>query len=499
MAKIIRLEILNKKEILDNCLFYYETIIRDILNVKGGETFSFTIINKYTNEIITEYCLNENDYFNTWNKFKNNFFNKNKLWNNKYINFIFYSRQRFELDKFEKIKLDPCLENNRYVWFSGSITNLDEIEKALGKKFTIFSQAVAYYDELLNKNIIIKGIFTALVYDLKLKKHYWLNNGVPIWSERYKCEICGINNSDTNFVTWEGTTDSISSLIPHMSFINIKPDTISPYYINDYSKEKFIQTSIKNLKRNYYILFSGGIDSIISSYTTINNLYEIQTIIKNTKIIFVYFDYGSKASKQEITALKKFYNLIKREFSEFKFEYRIIDIKDFFNAFNNIYSKSININEPYIPYKNTLFAILLSKMIDKDLENEMFSPYVLINSNLSKSYRNLEDSSAWVQAIDYIIMYSGKNYKKIDIINKFENFNRADIIIFAISEYGYDKTKELLDIAYSCVDPNENGEPCGKCENCKLRNESFKEAVKYIKKKFFKNIKKISNVEKFVI
>ena len=495
MCQILTVGVRCDKELIEKCVFDYKDKIKHLLDEKGGESYSLTAVNTLINDIVTVYCFDESEFDNAWNEFSEKILKKLKKWSKEsVIRFMFFSRQAPEMEHgSDDIKPAPYLENNKYVWLHGTVSNLPQIEKALNKKFTVDTQAIAYYEELAQKDIAIKGVFTAVVYELKTGRTKWLYNGIGQWSISYI--------HDDEEITWEGTTENIKMFTPSTSTLKIMPDDGFPYYYYLKSNKD------GKLDKHYYVAFSGGMDIVMSTYVNIkNNIikvsgnllpnYDLLASDSKRKYIFVYFDYGARAREYEIAAMKKFCNLMKKEFPHIEFEYRIVDVKNFFNEIskiNNYQSKLMNAdsvgdiretedNLAYVPYRNTEFALLLGAMIDKDLEEKLFLPYIVFGLNLTEMSVYVDNTFAWVQAVENAVMYGGKNYKKVNVITPFINVTKTNMLAYMLKNYGHDKIKKLLDISFSCYYPDKNGKPCGKCGSCILREKAFERATKIIKK-----------------
>ena len=410
-------------------------IIKDLLCEKGGESFSFFVDDKV---IYTNLKNFNEDFDNFISDLKGTY------------NFVFFSRQKPEME--EDVEPAPYFLNGRKVWLHGTISNQKEIEEKLKRTFKVDSETLAFYDE-----VDLKGVYTGYI----LPDNKWVYNGIGLWKTP----------------NWIGTTPNLNKL----------EDCISLYE----------PANNANKLNKCYVSFSGGMDIVFSTFAVMNGIKRVKGSLdikekmeKIDEYILVYFDYDANAKDNEINAMKKFVNFVNKIKNELNininFTYKIINVKEIFKSLSsiiNFQSKLMNKeskgdieetenNSAYVPYRNTIFGILLGALIDEDLEKEDFKPFILYGLNLTEMGVYVDNTEIWANSLKNIVNYGGKHYKKTEVITPFVDTTKTNMIKFMIKQFGKEKTNELLDIAFSCYYP-ENGKPCGKCGSCILRQKAL--------------------------
>jgi len=509
MCQILQTTIPWSKRNAHDTIFSKYDLIKELLCEKGGETFSFYAFNSSHSKAYDEIlviCNDLSEYDIRWEEFEK-LVNKANWQQDNEIIFVFFSRQAPEMESEpDDIEPAPYFEKSKAVWLHGTVSNLPEIEKELNKKFKVDSQAIAYANELLaNHSLIIKGVYAAYVIDKESGEESWIYNGIGLWNSWYTIDG---NNAD-EFI-WSGTTPDINRL-SDSSAESEAASHMYPYY----ASYALYDDKISNKDREiYYVAFSGGMDIVMSSYVNIADsiirvsgnleIYStqgIRYINKGIKYVFTYFDYGAQAREQEIESLNKFYKYVSEKFPMYEYEIKIIDVKQIFSGLSkiaNYQSKLVQDNSKgderetednlaYVPYRNTEFALLLGALIDDELEKGYFLPSIIYGLNLTEMGVYVDNTEIWAQSIKQAIEYGGKNYKNVEIITPFVDTTKTNMLAFMIKKYGYDTVKELLDISFSCYYPDENGNACGKCGSCILREKALARAQKRLKKIILNN------------
>ena len=494
MCQILQTQIKLEKKTINNILNEHKFNILYLLNQKGGEEYSFTYFfdNSNYNVVYSDASTVSSAFDNFIQELRDlaNRFPK------RYVKIVFFSRQAPEMESQEGfIKPAPYLVNNKLVWMHGTVSNQNEIEQFLNKKFNVDSEVFGHWSQLLENNIFIKGVYTTYYIDTESCGDDWLYNGIGLWHT--------VENR-VAYYEWRGTTPDLSIITGYRYGEEACYEDEVPYYMN----------KNQDFKNRFYVSFSGGMDVVMSTYAFISDTVtrvsgsieqvklfdsydQVPSILDKSEFVLVYFNYGARARDYEIAAMKKFANFIDQKFPNIKIEHKIIDVKSFFNELskiNELESKLMNPeasgevaetedNLAYVPYRNTQFGILLGALIDRDLEKELFNPYVIYGLNLTEMGVYVDNTEVWLKSVQRAIRYGGKNYKKVDIIAPFVDTTKTNMLAFMIETYGYDTTKELLDIAFSCYYPKENGEPCGECGSCILRQKALKRANNKIKRK----------------
>ena len=481
-------------------------IIKNILDEKGGESYSFTVYCKLLNTYKTYHVDSKNKFEETWKKFgiyiqalydevmdvfkpeDEDEFKENNFY------FVFFSRQAPEMETKEVLSA-PYTVNNKLVWMHGTIANISEIEKHLNIKFDVDSQALAYADELLKDGIIIEGVYTGYVINLNNGKFDTLYNGIGLWY------VMRNNTYNIYAIEWMSTTPELLDLLTESEPQPLDP---LPYYIDKNVDQK--------RKKILYAAFSGGMDIVLSLYTRLNLITSVdgnldvnpsgETDINPDIVKLIYFDYGARARKQELETLEKYKKFLSDEFKNVRFETEVHQVKDLFNNLSNVaqYQSKLmtensegNIretesNDAYVPYRNTEFALLIGTLIDRDLESDRFIlPEIIYGLNLTEMSVYLDNSANWALTVNRLIMYGGKNYKFTKMITPFVNVTKTNMVAFIIKKFGFVKLKQLLDIAFSCYYPTSDNKPCGKCGSCILREKAISRAQEKLKMEIMEN------------
>jgi len=515
MCQIISFVTYGSNTQTENYLREQKELIKFSLMKKGGESFSFFAVNEYDPEnYILIYCDDIKHYDLKYEEFckqvaaaSNTVSQSDSGINSIPWAFVFFSRQAPEMElENNDTKAAPYMVDDKLVWMHGTIANVPQIEKIINKQIKVDSEALAYASLLADKcNMKIEGVYFGLVFDLKMFKKRMsedeihiiptnvneffelIYNGIGLWLYR------DVENDWVD--TWYTTDSSIDNdTTSHLEKIGE-----CELFIPDYQQHKKTKDII-------YVSYSGGMDITLSVYAflkdSIGKVYgnlSCDHLITHTnkEVKLIYFDYGARARKQEIRALDKFYEFLKKEFPQIKFTVEIYDVREIFNQLSNFSKYESKLmkedshgekaetesNLAYVPYRNTEFGLILGAMIDRDLETDKtFIPYVLFGLNLTELGIYVDNTEIWLESMVRIIEYGGKSYKKVNGLAPFINVTKTNMIAFMIKKYGYAKTKELLDIAFSCYYPDENGEPCGKCGSCILREKAIERALKRLKK-----------------
>ena len=424
-SKIIPYLIKNKKK------------IKNSLDFKGGEGYSFFFANNMSNEWFNIEVKDFEDGFQEVIK-------ELIKWDDDYIIGILFSRQRPEMEE-ENISLPPYWneDQTKFVWMHGTISNVDELEKKYNKKVKVDSEVLLFAD-----SDEIEGNFSAVIIE-KNKYGSWLLQKIDRGLGLYN-----IYNEDI-FLT---TTD-----------INYE-DRDLPF--------------INNFGSDLIVSYSGGMDITMSLMYQIKLKKDLH--VKNYKNIYLlYFDYGARAREKEIQSLFLMKDYLKKNYPEVNIEAKVIDIKGLIYDLSLIYQKDIKlINEDstadareaestlaYIPFRNTIFTELMATFAEgRDLESVDF----LFGLNLSEGLVYLDNSEIWLDHVNKLIKRAGKKYyPKWHVRAPFYNKTKINMLKTMFKEFGEDKVNELLEISYSCYYPKENGEACGECGSCLLRKKAL--------------------------
>jgi 7-cyano-7-deazaguanine synthase len=218
------------------------------------------------------------------------------------------------------------------------------------------------------------------------------------------------------------------------------------------------------MKKQAIVLLSGGLDSSTVLPYAISQGYEVHALS---------FDYGQK-HKFELDAA----NRIAKANSVQKHTLMTIDLRSFGGSAltadidvpkdqsGAVQSKEIPIT--YVPARNTIFlsfALALAEV------SGAFDIFIGVNALDYSGYPDCR--SEFIEAFEKLANLAtkagveGGAYK---IHTPLLNLTKAEIVKLGVS-LGVDYS-----MTHTCYDPYENGDPCGSCDACNLRQNGFRQA-----------------------
>lgn len=216
--------------------------------------------------------------------------------------------------------------------------------------------------------------------------------------------------------------------------------------------DKFIHDQLKGFENKdttkCFVLMSGGIDSTTALFLAAQKYIEVYA---------VDYDYKNRPAI-ETRRVEKICHLanVKR----ITLKYPLVYSKDF---------REINLSESNGFYYITC-AILAKKFLEKNLKSKILifagqikSDWLISKTKNGTEYINEASPSAYRQ-INKLIRLDVSN--RVKVITPFIFMNKDDVVKLALD------LKVPLFETWSC--PYSNEIPCGKCQQCKERNESFK-------------------------
>jgi len=433
MCQIIKLQGHNSNII--SFLIKYKNDIKESLDFKGGEGYSFTFFNNKKNKW---FSIKTSDFIDGWQETINNLIS----WNDDYIFGVLFSRQRPEMEN-ENVDLPPYWneDQTKFVWMHGTISNVEELEKKYNKKVEVDSEVLLFAD--INE---IEGNYSAIkVYQVN-KKFYSddIDKGLGLYLY------------------------SIDNVLIHTT--DLKFQDRKTFHLFDSGN-------------NLIVSYSGGMDITMSLIYQLKLKKEI-TENEYDNIYLLYFDYGARAREKEIESLFKMKDYLRKNYSS-NIEAKVLKVSGLIHDISMIYQKDIKlINEDstadareaestlaYIPFRNTIFAELMATFAEgRGLESVDF----LFGLNLSEGMVFMDNSEIWLDHVNKLIKRAGKKYyPKWQIKAPFHNKTKINMLKTMFKKFGEDKVNELLEISYSCYYPREDGSPCGECGSCLLRKKAL--------------------------
>ena len=270
--------------------------------------------------------------------------------------------------------------------------------------------------------------------------------------------------SDFNNVNIERDIDKSHHV--HKNILLITPNTVEDI------KSTF-ENNIKP-KRIAYALYSGGLDITATCKM-------LKKEDPSVHIVGVYFDWGTQAAVGERKALEK-----AKEASIID-ETRVIPINDLMKNWMEINQgqttlygsdgaglKEAETTRAYVPYRNTLFLTLLASIIENDKQRKNYDEtLILIGANLSEGMVYNDNSLAFIEHVEHVLNLGGKDTYFYKLYTPFVNKTKTEMLAY----FTKDEIEEIFNVSFSCYYPNENGEPCGKCGSCYLREKAYKRAI----------------------
>jgi len=233
------------------------------------------------------------------------------------------------------------------------------------------------------------------------------------------------------------------------------------------------------------ILYSGGLDSLITAWLYYMNEYDITLI---------HFDYGQHASKIEKKYTEEFTDYIDAKLIT-------INTRDIFKVFsqhsillnkdNNISANIDTLKEAesdlnYVPMRNLILLSYASAICE--INN---IPKLAYGANLTESGNYPDNSIRFFRSLQKTLKVSGKQNFKLELKAPLINLTKTEILAIGI----YYNAPIWLSV--SCYYPTENNVHCGKCGSCLLRKRAF-ERLGYKNEITGKNLQLTDKVKQIV-
>ena len=440
-----------------------------ILNDKGGDGYSIKIFKTATKSIIDITALNEEVFKDTVSEeFKK-------------LNFgdivIGFSRQKPEMEKEIIAKELPPYETlfGNYILAHGTIPlknlKVDIVDTEIFKFFENIT-------ECLKKTELLNGKISILEFDKKNGNLSCGHNGLGAIKFNYNGNVAiGFHNriiSSEPYLVQLGFEEK-----------DIEPNTIATTTWSDLEDNNLKIKKINNDKPEIIVsLCSGGLDATLSTLKIINDKYIDD---KNIKVIITYFDWGTMAKEQEILACEKIRNELSLNYTEFDIYFDKIDAKQYFKeilGFAQLNStrlldpeaKEEGLNETkeaisYVPLRNTFLILALVAKYESLYPN--YNITFVFGGNLTEGMVYSDNSVNFTEKLNQLIKLSGQKTSNFTLVAPFAKKTKTKMVEYFLnhsSEKLKKLAKNLINISYSCYFPKENGDACGKCGSCILRD-----------------------------
>ena len=212
------------------------------------------------------------------------------------------------------------------------------------------------------------------------------------------------------------------------------------------------------------VLNSGGFDSIV----LINQLY---LGFPNAEIHSLHFTYGARNTQQQL-------NCVNRVCEKLNINSMVIPLPEFTWTKGNFYKEGYTYDTQYVEYRNLVF---LSYALSYAESIGATKIYLAV---LKGSYK--DNNGVFFNGLN---SFSIKN-SGIEIVTPFRDLYKEDLLSLAVSAL-------ILPTDYfSCDVPNEKGEPCGECLDCKsLKDINSTLTVDHPMKAFYRSYGDFSDKE----
>jgi 7-cyano-7-deazaguanine synthase len=206
------------------------------------------------------------------------------------------------------------------------------------------------------------------------------------------------------------------------------------------------------------VLYSGGLDSLITAW-----LY----YINNYELTLIHFNYGQKASELELDYTKRFAEKINANLI-------ILDARNLFSIFSshslllskdNITPETLKEAESdvnYVPMRNLILLSYAGAICEINNINKL-----AYGANLTESGNYPDNSIRFKEYLDKVFKVSGKQNYQLELKAPLINLTKTEIVALGIY-YG-----APLELSISCYYPTIEQPHCGVCGSCLLRKSAF--------------------------
>jgi len=462
MCQIIALETTVKKFKKIMSIDIYPSLLNGILEEKGGDYFSAIAITEQ------KQIFKNSDLLNIINPL--NYILKKidseKLLDNERLNILLFSRQQPEMES-ENVEEQPYTHkkiNDLIFAVHGTIHNDNELAKEKKVNIKADTEILQYLD--------------------------------PSEFEKAEGTFCVIGITGTRFTQiyehglklWRNT---ILENNEHLA------DIISTTNLDFFNKPTIPLTRNLNNTRTLFVSFSGGMDIALSTYYQLKVGESINCCNAGyDKLILNYFAWGSIAEFNEMASLEKFKDFYSSEFN-IPVEINTIYSEDYFEEYfdltdsphpkisknNSFYTGEKEEAESpltYVPYRNTQFAIMLAGYAES---HNLKNIDILFGLNLSEGMVFMDNSDGWLDAINQVVKFGGKDFKlsgTYNVISPYFTRTKTNMLKEFSRNYSVATLEQLLLLSKSCYYPKVDGAPCGKCGSCLLRQKAI-ESIELLK------------------
>jgi len=418
---------------------------KDILNIKGGDEYSIVININGLSKQLFEYDINS----------IKNFLFDSKI-NDKNCFILMFSRLTPEMEQSESSIPQPYYNRFTNTWYAvhGTIPKAEEfcdlkVDTEIFKYAKSTEKAIEFIEKQ-NGKISMLGFPN----DSEGNEYISYTNGLGMYSYDFQ----GIN-----------------------MYSNLDLNLLNNKFINN--KEILKNTiEVLNPKTRIISLFSGGLDITCSTWKIIDQ-YQKEIIETEGSVDLWYFDWNTRARVQEILSGTIMKDKINEEYhAEIKVSHNVINVGDIFkNTLNICNIKNTRLTDEdangagsheaeaalsYVPMRNTLLLTLAAARAEQLYPNDKC--IFVIGNNLSEGMIYLDGSETFTNRMNDLVKVAGQNSYNFEVQAPYKNCTKTRMIESAI-ENNYD-----FQDSFSCYFPKEDGNPCGECGSCLLREKAIK-------------------------
>ena len=441
--------------------------VADILAVKGGDEYNFIIksgefIARIRNKEIRKAMESVDDV--ELSEVLINLVDKKtrELPVNSYCQVIGFSRLTPEMESSHKSLSQPYhnINDDTIIVVHGTIPNAEEIAESNNISIEVDTELFNYlpFDYVCNKVEQVGGKISAMMIDENGNIRTY-QNGLGL----YQFWFQGAPSPHTLAAdVLIDTNIDIRNMITHH-----KMTLTETYEVPESQKPPRIIS-----------LYSGGLDIACATQRVIYDLEENE--IPFESIDLWYFDWGTVANVSEMEAGIAMRDHIREEQS-IKAEFGVIEVQPMFRNIltacdmtttrlidkdaDGAGSHEAEAAISYVPYRNTFLLTLAAARAEQLYPGERC--IFVIGANLSEGMVYLDNSETFITAMNHLIKVGGQKSMNFEVHAPYVNRTKTEMVKDA-----YEKNFKL-DTSFSCYFPV-NGEPCGKCGSCLLRENALK-------------------------
>lgn len=323
----------------------------------------------------------------------------------------------------------------------------------------------------------LNGKASLIEYNPELKEFNAIHNGLGLTEIR----------SGLNADIFIGITNMIYDKVYNLEYMarEIEPNRLYTTNYNSITMPRGRSAYI-NDKEIIVSLCSGGMDAILSTASYIHT----RPMVKVEAIHIDYFNWGTRASVQEIEAVGKFALFIQEvpNIARENIKVDIIPSKDYFREILNFAkaettrlidstAKGEGENESeeaisYVPLRNTFLLMALVAKYEAMYPNRKVT--FIFGGNLTEGMVYSDNSVNYIAKMNQLIKLAGQKTSNFQLVAPFAKHTKTKMIEIFKNVHGGGMLEKLLNIAFSCYFPKPDGSPCNECGSCNLRNISQK-------------------------